>query len=294
MKNKFEIMKSYYNGTITDKEIKYYKDNYMDDFEKEIGVPFFLMNTEQQLRYDMLCYNNETGSLTGYDCPICKNKGSIMFIKDGYKFYRDCKCLVIRQTLENMKNSGLGNLLNIYKFDNYKQNDEWQKTVFKQAKDFISSDNNWFAMFGVSGSGKTHICTAISGELLKSGMKLQYMMWLDKSTYLKQVVTDKQLYQSEIEKLKNVQVLYIDDFLKNDNDTKPSSADIKLANEILNYRYNKARMDKSKRYITIISSERTIEQIMEYDMALAGRIIEMTKPNNLIVLTGIEKNFRLK
>ena len=158
----------------------------------------------------------------------------------------------------------------------------------------MTSDKNWFCMLGMSGSGKSHICTAISRELLQQGMELKYMMWLDDSTALKQCITDGERYGNLISEYKNVQVLYIDDFFKNDNETKPSPADIKLANEILNYRYNKARMDKSMRWITIISSERTFEQLLNYDPALAGRIAEMTKPDNLIILSGMDKNYRLK
>ena len=119
------------------------------------------------------------------------------------------------------------------------------------------------------------------------------MRWLDDGNELKRNVLDSEFYENLIRELKTVEVLYIDDFFKSENNTKPTPADIKLANEILNYRYDYARSHK-ERFITIISTERSIEQLQEYDMALAGRIIEMTKPDYLVKVFGKEKNYRLK
>lgn len=288
------ILTKIYTGRATEEEKQYYIDNYMSEEEKQIGKPLFNMNKEEEAMYKVLCYNNKQGDLTGYDCPKCKNKGDTMFLQDGYEIYKTCSCWTIRNTIKRMEECGLGNLLSLYTFDKYEQPEDWQKDTYKRAKDFVTSDKNWFCMLGESGSGKSHICTAISRELLKQGMDLKYMMWLDDSTALKQVITDAERYSQMISEYKNAQVLYIDDFFKSDNETPPSAADIKLANEILNYRYNKARMDKSKRWVTIISSERTLEQLLTYDKALAGRIYEMTKPNNLILLSGIDKNYRLR
>lgn len=58
-------------------------------------------------------------------------------------------------------------------------------------------------------------------------------------------------------------VLYIDDFLKG----SVSEADLNLAYQLLNARYNAARR-------TIISSELSIGEIAGYDEAIAGRIFE--------------------
>lgn len=290
-----EILGAIYTNRATAEDRQYYIDNYMSDEERQMGKPCFEMTAEEELQYKVLCYNNKQGELTGYDCPECKNRGDFMTVRDGYEVYKNCFCWNIRNTIKRMEESGLGNLLSLYTFDKYQCEEEWQKDTFNKAKAFVSSDKNWFSMLGQSGSGKSHICTAISRELLKKGMDLKYMMWLDEVTILNQSISNNpDRYEMLMKELKNVQVLYIDDFLKSDNETKPSAADIKRANEILNYRYNKARMDKTKRWITIISSERTFAQLLSYDQALAGRIAEMTKPDNLIVLEGEEKNYRLR
>ena len=296
MKTLNEILGAIYTGRATDEDKQYYIDNYMTIEEKEIGKPYFQMNSEEKIKYKVMTYNNSVGNLEGYDCPKCKNRGDFLYINEyGYEIYPDCSCKKIRSTIRKMEKSGLGNLLSIYKFDNYECTEDWQLDTYNRAKDFTTSDRNWFCMLGQSGSGKSHICTAISRELLKQGMDLKYMMWLDEVNVLNQSISNNpERYEEMMKELKETQVLYIDDFFKSENEARPSAAEIKRANEILNYRYNKARMDNYKRWITIISSERTIEQLLEYDTALGGRMVEMTKPDNLIMLSGAEKNYRLK
>ena len=41
--------------------------------------------------------NDAKGNLTGYDCPICKNKGVIHYLKDGYEFVKPCECKEVRE-----------------------------------------------------------------------------------------------------------------------------------------------------------------------------------------------------
>lgn len=288
-----ELILKAFRGTMTADEREYYLAHYMSTEEKQIGKPYFEMTRAEQLEYDRLCFNNKAGNLKGYNCPICKNKGEIMMIKDGIAYYPDCSCMKIRRSLANMEKSGLGNLLNIYTFDKYKCTYDWQKHAYDKAKEFITSDKNFFVMSGQSGAGKSHLCTAVAGELLKQGIELKYMLWLDESIKIKQVVNDSKQYGSMIEELKNIPALYIDDFLKTEKGGAPTSADIRLANEIINYRYNKCRADKSQRYITIISTEWLIKQINGFDEALAGRICEMARPDYLLQIVGDGKNYRM-
>lgn len=290
-----EIYRDSMLGRLTEEQREYYIANYMTEEEKEIGKPLFDMDKDEQLLYSVKSQNNKVGTLTGYDCPKCKNKGEIWGVSNGYEYVGECECMIIRRVIKAMERSGLGDLLSLYKFENYKCENEWQTAIFNKAKTFVDDTNNkWFVMLGESGAGKSMICTAIARELLKQRLNLVFMAWLDDSTELKQLITDGERYGEKIKEYKEADILYIDDFFKSENNTKPSAADIKLANEILNYRYNKARMDKSKRWITLISSERTIQQLMEYDKAIAGRIVEMSSPEYLTQVIGEEKNYRLK
>lgn len=294
-KSVMEIFRDYARGTLSEEDRIYYLQNLMSAEEKTIGKPLFEMSQAEELEYDRLCFNNQVGTLTGYNCPICKNKGEIMVVRDGTKYYADCSCMAIRRSLENMRRCGLGDLLKVYTFENYKHTAQWQKEAFSAAWRFASDKNAaFFLICGQSGAGKSHLCTAISGQLLKQGLDLYYMLWLDDSAKIKQVALDQAKYSVMVDTLKNVQVLYIDDFFKTDKTAKPTPADVRLANEIINYRYNKCRADASKRLVTIISTELSIQQLNEIDNAVTGRIVEMAKPNYIVQVFGSDKNYRLK
>ena len=290
-----QILRKVFTDTLTDEEEQYYKDHFMGEEEKQVGKPIFQMNKEEELKYQVLMHNNKKGDLTGYNCSKCKNRGDFAIDKNGYFTLANCDCLSIRKTIRLMEESGLGNLLKIYSFDKFECNEDWQQYIFDKAKAFVNDDKNWFYIGGNSGSGKSHLCTAIVKELLKQGLPTKYMLWLDESVLLKQSVNDNERYSKMIDEIKNIEVLYIDDFLKTGKNEEPTQADIKLAMEILNYRYNKARSDRSRRWITIISSERSIGEILEYDEATGSRITEMTKPDYyLYIAKDRNKNYRLK
>lgn len=286
-----DLMRKGLNGILTPLEYNYYVEHYMSTEESQIGKPLFKMTAAEELEYDRLCFNNQVGTFTGYDCPICKNKGERMVIKDGVKYYAECGCMNVRRSIANMHRSGLGELLNEKKFSNYKQTEEWQKGIVNKAQNFLESNSNGFLFCGQSGIGKTHICTAISRELLRKGIPLKYMQWVDESKKIKQAIKDESKYADLVNELKTVQALYIDDFFKS---KKPSDADISLAIEIINARYNLSQTSKNKRYITIISTEWNVKQLNDFDNALCGRLCEMAEKDFILSVYGEDKNYRMK
>lgn len=291
-----QILMKVFTDTATPEDEQYYLDHFMSEEEKIVGKPVFKMNREEELQYQVLLHNNRQGKLTGYDCLKCKNKGDFAFISEGHFTLGNCDCLSIRKTIRLMEKSGLGNLLKLYSFDKFECNEGWQKIIFDKAKAFVNDNKNWFFIGGNSGCGKSHLCTAIVRELLQKGYPTKYMLWLDESVALKQAkANDPVKYAELMDELKNTQVLYIDDFLKVGKNEQPTTADINLAMEILNYRYNKARADRSIRWVTILSSERSVGEIEEYDEATGSRITEMTKPDYyLFIAKDKSKNYRLK
>ena len=82
-----------------------------------------------------------------------------------------------------------------------------------------------------------------------------------------------------------MKVLYIDDMYKTGKGQQPTVGDVNLAFEIINARYN----DTGK--VTIISSERTVEEMLDIDEAVGSRIYERSK-GNYLNLYGRE-NWRL-
>lgn len=289
-----DLTRKGYQKVITAEELEYYKQHFMSQSEKQIGKPIFQMTNDEYEEWQILEYNNSKGNMVDYDCPLCKNKGNFLYItSEGYKAYGICECMTIRNNLKRLRNSGLENLVEIYTFDKYKTDCDWQRKILTMAYDFIDSDGIAFVMLGESGSGKTHICTALSKELMLKGMDLLYMSWITDATRLKQNKMNPEVYENEIRKLQNIPVLYIDDLFKGSNvDNKPTQADINLAMEIINYRYNISRTTK-QRMITIISSERTVSELREIDEALAGRIKEMAG-EWIITISGKDKNYRFR
>jgi DNA replication protein DnaC len=246
------------------------------------------LECEDWEQYKVDTYNKREGDLTGYDCDICKNKGDIAFVKDGVMTLKDCQCSKPRRSLKLIQKSGLSGILDDYTFDKYKIKEEWQKKVKASAEKFLTdNEGKWFYIGGISGSGKTHICTAIVGNLLKQGYPSRYMLWRDEVVKLKGLVNYPEEYQEAIHPFKTVKVLYIDDFLKTKKGDKATGGDINIAFEILNNRY------VNKNLITIISSELSVEEVMNIDMAVGGRVYQRTKEYAIDVGNDKARNRRL-
>lgn len=248
---------------------------------------------EEKAQSDADALNMELGKeheLDGYVCEKCRNRGYIYYAKGIYVTRADCECWKARQSIRRMQRSGLGNVINKYTFALYNAETEWQKQIKESAKAFLADDHaKWFFIGGASGAGKSHICTAICRNLLAT-KEVHYMMWEEEANELKACKMDAETYQPRMNRLKEVDVLYIDDFFSRHRDgelVKPTDPDIKLAREIMNHRYVNGK-------ITIISSEWYSMEIFDLDDALGGRIIEMGGKYCLNVGRGADKNYRLK
>lgn len=220
-----------------------------------------------------------------------------MHFVDGYRVVGECECMPVRKSMARMKKSGLGELLERCTFEAYQTQFSWQKTAKNMAMDYSAGPaGRWMVASGCSGSGKTHLCTAICGEFLKAGMEVRYMLWVDESRPLKAAVNDNAEYGRMIGPLKAVSVLYIDDLFKprTEVDRKTgqrrrvtaTASDISLAYEILNSRLLRPDL------LTVISTELSMDDIMELDTALGSRIYEKSK-GCYLVMAG-EKNWRLR
>ncbi len=219
--------------------------------------------------------------LGGYDCELCGNRGRILETRHGYLEARECSCMAIRRSMRNIAKSGLLDMLERYSFDNYDTPDATRKKLKETALKFSTAQQGWFYISGNAGSGKTHLCSAICSELIKAGHETLYMMWRDEVTKLKAGITDKDWYENRIQKLKTVPVLYIDDFFKG----RITDADVNLIFEIINARYNKLSLR------TIISSELSLNDVLNIDEAVGSRIYERARGYNV---KAPNENWRLK
>ena len=104
------------------------------------------------------------------------------------------------------------NFLNDILFESYKTTSDWQKYVKDKAYEYIDKCSDWFFFGGQPGCGKTHICTAIVGALLKKGKAPKYMLWQDDITKIKQASSNLEVYEALINSYKQAEIFYIDDF----------------------------------------------------------------------------------
>ena len=222
--------------------------------------------------------------LDNYDCEVCGNTGNIVWLnEDNVMCSKECECMATRRSIRRIRNSGMSDMVKRYTFDNYQEVDNYRSLIKKRAMEFVQDSGGWFYVCGQSGSGKTHICTAVCNELMKNGNEVYYMGWREESVLLKSLIKDVEEYGEKKKKIKSVDVLYIDDFLK----AGTSEADIRLAFEILNSRYNNEKLK------TVISSEISLSGLFSIDEALAGRIYERSaKPRYLI--KAPKENFRVR
>lgn len=184
--------------------------------------------------------------------------------------------------MRRIERSGLADVLSRYTFDNYQTPNAQRKNIKAAALRYAGQvANEWFVIIGRPGSGKTHICTAIVGKLIESGRNCKYMLWRDEVRELKSLVNDTEAYRQKMDELKGIDVLYVDDFLKGN----VTDGDKNVAFELLNARYN-------QRKPTIISGERSIEQLMDIDEAIGSRIYERSKGGYCLESPG--ENWRLK
>lgn len=250
----------------------------------------------EQMKADAI--NALPGRLKGCDCPVCKNKGYEAVVQDGTVRCVPCGCMPKRQSLLRIARSGLKPALESCTFEAFQTPESWQAEAKAKARRYADDPaGKWFLACGSVGSGKTHLCTAICGQLLDAGIEVRYMLWRDEAVRLKAAVNDGPEYARLIDPLKTVRALYIDDFFKMPRlydeaagrvrDLNPTQADINLAFEILNARY------ADRRLITIISTERTPEKLLDIDEAVGSRIYERSR-GNCVRITGGHKNWRLK
>jgi DNA replication protein DnaC len=243
--------------------------------------------------------NAKEGNLNdfdGYNCAVCKNKGRLFEPRLNGKRWEitqvKCRCQRARRAIRALKRSGLEDVVQEYRFDNYVAKEPWQKNALEIAKRYTEDyQEHWLFIGGASGRGKTHLCTAAAIALLKKDNEVKYMLWRDEARRLKSIVNDAQ-YNEDIKFYKTVDVLYIDDLFKTGRGVgktaqMPTEADINLAFEIINSR-------AIQRKPTIISSESTLIELVEIDEAVASRIKQRCGDYYVNIGAKNTKNYRME
>lgn len=242
--------------------------------------------------YDLLSHersrvereNSKPGNLTGLDCPICKNRGFVFALDEEHvtMVRKRCECMNRRGAEARMKKSGLSDALQGLKFETYTAREKWQLDIKKAAIEYARAPEGWFFIGGQVGCGKTHICTAILNELLKT-KPCVYMKWRDDVRDIKAKANDD-AGSKLLERFKSAPVLYIDDLFKGGI----TEADLNIAFEIINARYN------SRGLLTIISTEKYISELIDLDEGVGSRIAQRSFGHQLEIGRDDRKNVRLR
>lgn len=223
-------------------------------------------------------------------CPKCGGTEVILRKNEwGADVACECQCKAMRLAKNMVKRSGISDEFQRKIFDNFTTMDNPQlinaKTkAMKYVENFAQIEHeryNSIMFCGQAGAGKTHLGTAICGELMNGGVPVIYMAYRNVITKIKQNIIDEGAYGRELKKYTSARVLYIDDLLKG----RLTDTDINIMYEIVNYRY-------MNNMPIIISTEKTLNDILIFDEAIGSRLLEMCR-GNIIQLNGTELNYRL-
>jgi len=226
-------------------------------------------------------------------CEKCKGTTWIFYTDDqGYEIAKECECRERVIALNLLTSSGISEEDSKKGFNGFETFNEpalinAKNTAVSYFQNFESIEKeriNSMLLCGSSGRGKTTLGLAIANNLINVGVGVRYMPYRDVVTALKQQIgsDNKYIYNDHIYKLKNARVLFIDDLLKG----KVTDSDVNILYEIINYRY-------LQRKPFIISTEKAIEQLLEFDEAIGSRLIEMSK-GYIVTFDNSIPNYRLR
>lgn len=185
-----------------------------------------------------------------------------------------------------LERSGVKDSLETMTFSAFITNTALQREMKRKALSFAADySGHWLFIAGQSGSGKTHICTAALNSIMKKGVECRYFPWRQEQPRLYDAMK-RGCYESDLREWQSVELLFIDDMFKTAGTRDIQPSDIKMAYEMLNYRV-------LNKLSTIISTEYTLDKIIDFDEAVGSRIAQMAKGYIINIAPDRSKNYRL-
>lgn len=220
-------------------------------------------------------------------CPICQDKG-VVYEKNERGVpvkIRECECVKQDWYKSLIIKSGLKEKLEECTFESFEVDNDNLKYAKQVAIDYVTDEKaKALLLLGKSGTGKTHLATAVCGKLLNDYKQpILYVRYRDLMQELKGLTLDLEERNRFLDRYKQVKYLYIDDLFKNID--MRYLTERQYIFELLDYRY-------SKHLNTIITSEYTIKQLLEIDEAVIGRLGE--RADGYIVQFNKVANYRAK
>ncbi|WP_102274932.1 ATP-binding protein [Cytobacillus massiliigabonensis] len=146
---------------------------------------------------------------------------------------------------------------------------------FQEFKEIRRGRSNSIALHGQPGAGKTHLLTAISNNLInRLNVPVLYFPYVEGFNDLKD---DFDRLEEKLERMKNVDVLFIDDLFKPVKG-KPRATEwqVEQTYAVINYRYLNHKP-------ILVSSELTVDELVDVDEALGTRIYQMCQDFTVVI-----------
>lgn len=270
--------------------------------------------------------SSETTAVTEYNCPKCKDQGGTIEVREADVFgnglyvrkeqvWVECSCIKQKKINRLLKSSAITDEFQKMTFGNFKT--EGYSLVIKKMYDIAfhycqafnsikSTRCNSIALIGQPGAGKTHLLSAVANNMIiKWQIPVLYFPYIEgmedlKADFNKKAseIDSKHSISAKLQRLKEVEVLFIDDLFKPVSQPNPKnpSEPIKVPRatqwqvekmfEVINYRYLNNKP-------LLISSELSFDDMLLIDEALCTRIFEMCSDYTVTIKKDINLNHRL-
>lgn len=225
-------------------------------------------------------------------CPKCRDEYFHLYKdENGIEYAKECECKEQRKVERLFNSSKITLEFQKKNFDTFNLEDLHGEVrmAYKIALAYFSNFDrirnerqNSMCLLGNPGCGKTHLLMAVSNALMHKGVQVLYFPWVEGFNEIKD---DLSLTEERVNRMQKADVLFIDDMWKGRKE--PTPFQIEQAFAIINYRY----MEKLP---VLISSERNIDQMCDFDEAIGSRIAEMCKSFRVELFGGRELNYRLR
>jgi DNA replication protein DnaC len=225
--------------------------------------------------------------------------GKVCSPKDAWQwrdtYSRQCECVKLRRVEKIMKASEITDEFKKMGFKNFITNGKPQVIIdayecaleyFQEFQAIRHKRQNSIALLGQPGAGKTHLLTAIANNLMKKlNVPVLYFPYVEGFNDLKD---DFDLLEEKLVRMKEVDVLFIDDLFKPvKGNPRATEWQVEQTYAVVNYRYLNHKP-------ILVSSELTVDELIEVDEALGTRIFQMCQDYTVVIPRNIKLNHRLE
>lgn len=233
-------------------------------------------------------------------CPKCQGRGLVIRIKDCIPYAVPCSCMEQKRLENILKNSRITPHFQKLTFKNFVTTGKEQQVceAYQMAVDYVAKFKqirderfNSIAFLGQPGTGKTHLSCAIANALMAKGVRVLYFPHREGFGELKSDLRrgdghqHENGYAAKIKAMKETCLLVWDDLFKGRGE--PTGFEMDVVFEVLNYRY-------LNHLPIVLSSERTIMELLQLDEAVGSRIQEMANNRTVLFDQDPTSNHRLR